>query len=230
MIESSELDTITNKIYSTKDVQEEIGLVKLALNMIEKTKDIEDTEYHYFIGFFWYLHPIKNQERFDNITYHLKKSLELDNSHDFSKFFLGCIYFDNKFYQEALHYYELIDTDYFTIEINQLWRSIKIEELIISCRIYLEDNFFIIEEEKITKLLRKHIYHYVTKYDMIALPTEIIISLFFRLQSYERSIVTLNIKKVISILIKLIEKAEIIDLYEEEYNFFMKIYSEPSCE
>ena len=72
---------------------------------------------------------------------------------EFSYLYLTYFYFDKKRYNDFLHYYELIDFEYFKIsELEQYWRELQHRQLKIASKIYLE--LYDDVNDEITELLK----------------------------------------------------------------------------
>lgn len=118
-----------------------------AINELNKF-DLENNanpEKEYLLGYCWYNISDEYTGRESQAVSHLRKSLELNPSHDLSKLYLGHIYFDKEQYEESLKYLDSVDLDKF-VENSQIWRKLKVLELVILCKLYIGTDSLVLEE------------------------------------------------------------------------------------
>jgi len=70
----------------------------------------------------------------DRAEHYLKRSLSLNNEHQFARLYLGHYYYDIGRYEDALSHFERITDDYF-LRANKAWRILKSHELILCCKL-----------------------------------------------------------------------------------------------
>ena len=101
--------------------------------------NLNNSEMNYLAGLIMY-HSFDEEEKYgDYAKQYLQKAIELNPNHQFARMYLGHYYFDIKAFQEALSYLQNIDENYFS-SINQKWRILKLHELTLCCRIFLDDS------------------------------------------------------------------------------------------
>lgn len=67
---------------------------------------------------------------------YLKRSLKLDDNHQFARLYLGHYYYDSGRYEDALSHFEKVTDSYF-LSANKEWRILKLHELILCCKLRL---------------------------------------------------------------------------------------------
>jgi tetratricopeptide (TPR) repeat protein len=120
------------------DAEKKVQLVGEAVALLQKcvADAPDDAEYAYALGLCWYDYPEPNPARSSNVEKFLKRALELSPGHQFALLYLGHLYFDERRYREALERFESVSPDFFE-KLDQQWRVLKLEELILCCRLYL---------------------------------------------------------------------------------------------
>ena len=98
----------------------------------------EDPFINYLAGLTMYKSFCEDETYGPKAEYYLSKASSLDPTNQFACLFLGHLYFDTKRFQEALARFTTVDQGYFK-SINQLWRVLTINELILCCRLFLND-------------------------------------------------------------------------------------------
>jgi tetratricopeptide (TPR) repeat protein len=112
----------------------------------------QDNKCWYLLGLIWYCFPSDDQERSINCETALKRAIELNPDDNWSNMYLGHLYFDEKKYEIALHQFEKVSSKYFD-DLDLHWRVLKLEELTLCCKLYL--NFNRIEDVEIEKYAKK---------------------------------------------------------------------------
>lgn len=79
------------------------------------------------------------QEEDESLTEkYLLKALSVNPNHQLAKLYLGHHYYDNGKYEQALPLFEGVEEEHF-LSIGQKWRVLKLHELILCCKLYLND-------------------------------------------------------------------------------------------
>lgn len=81
---------------------------------------------------------------------YLAQTLSLDPSHTFARLYMGHQLFDERRFSEALEEFERIDASAF-LAIGQKWRGLKLEELRLCCRLYLNEPALASEVARVIK-------------------------------------------------------------------------------
>lgn len=95
-----------------------------------------DADANYMLGYVWYCFRSNEEKRYSEVEKNLLKAISLDSSHNFSNLYLGHLYFDHEMYREALERFRNVDTEEF-VKLNQLWRGLVVDELILCCKLFL---------------------------------------------------------------------------------------------
>ncbi len=133
-----------------KHLQISESLVKECL-----AQNARDNKCWYLLGLIWYCFPSDYQERSINCETALKKAIELKPNDNWSNMYLGHLYFDEKKFDIALHQFAKISPKYFD-ELDLHWRVLKLEELILCCKLYLDfDKVEDVEIENYAKKCKK---------------------------------------------------------------------------
>lgn len=72
----------------------------------------------------------------NQVEQYLKRSLKLDENHQFARLYLGHYYYDVRRYEDALSHFEKVTDSYF-LSANKEWRILKLHELILCCKLRL---------------------------------------------------------------------------------------------
>ena len=103
------------------------------------TEEPEEPFINYLAGLTMYKSFCEDEAYGSKAEYYLSKALTLDPTNQFACLFLGHFYYDTKRFQEALAQFITVDQGYFK-SIDQLWRVLTIHELILCCRLFLNDH------------------------------------------------------------------------------------------
>ncbi|MCP4351216.1 MAG: hypothetical protein GY795_37605 [Desulfobacterales bacterium] len=87
-----------------------------------------ESECYHILGVCCYHFPDLNEDIINKTEESFLKAVSIDSHHFWAVFFLGCLYFDQKRYDDALKYLSSIDDDFFSAY-GQVWRDIKTQEL-----------------------------------------------------------------------------------------------------
>ncbi len=171
-----------------------------------------DSNYYYVLGYIRY----NKGDSFENVEFLYRKSLELDNQNEFCKYYYGFLLYDHKSYQKSISIFESIDFNFFT-SIDQEWRKLKIEELIICSILYLYkqdiymniDNKFIEWLIDFKKLVKKGGEYF-------NFPTDLIKALNDFLEN-KKDIISPNFNYFLGEFSKLMRDLNLTSKYEKEY-------------
>jgi len=127
-----------NKAELCEDAQEADVYWKLAISLAEDGLKNEPgkAQYNYLLGCVFHSKGVRENRIYPEVETYLTRYLQLKPDHEFSLCLLGFHLFDRHLYQQALSFLEKVDPDYFS-RIDQEWRRLKILELRVSCRLYL---------------------------------------------------------------------------------------------
>ena len=96
----------------------------------------EDPDCWFMAGLAMYKSFAVDEDYGDRAEHYLKRSLSLNNEHQFARLYLGHYYYDIGRYEDALSHFERITDDYF-LQANKAWRVLKLHELILCCKLRL---------------------------------------------------------------------------------------------
>lgn len=157
------------KIDLIEDEQERTKEIYRVLGVIDSHK-MDDYQHYYLKGCLWNLMPFDNKERRDKVEKNLKQSIEINPDYIFSKTELSFFYYDEKKYFEVIQLLERIDFSFFEKR-DQLWKSLKLQELLLSSKFYVMDVF----DKKISEEYESLVYAYILlPEEDIAVPREIV--------------------------------------------------------
>lgn len=149
-----ELQLILNRASCAENETEERKLLnigrKKSFDCLKKSHN--NAEANFAVGLVMYKSHTENESYGKLAVKYLEKAVELKPNHELSKLYLGHYFYDVKDYEKALFYFENVDKDYFT-RINQHWRKLNLNELILCCKIFLGDSninlkdFYELEDE-----------------------------------------------------------------------------------
>jgi len=122
-------------------------LIREAIDLLSnKNKSSDKDAFDYYVlGYAWYLLRIESDERCYNVENNFKLSIEKNTENNWPKLYLGHYYFDIGEYENALAFFSSVKGDEF-LEFDQVWRLLKLKELIICCKLYLNNMDFCIDE------------------------------------------------------------------------------------
>jgi tetratricopeptide (TPR) repeat protein len=135
-----EIKSILHKVSCAENEEEERNLLSIGREKSFKCLDNNpyDAEINFASGLVMYNSHIESDTYGKYAVKYLKKAIEINPKHEFSKLYLGHYFYDIKDYKKSIFYFENVDEDYFT-GINQHWRNLKLNELILCCKIFLSD-------------------------------------------------------------------------------------------
>ena len=217
-----EINEIINKITLEDIAANKFKLLCNFIKLLDLRKDeISKVQYFYLTGYAWYCMPIDSVERYNKVAYNLKEALKLEINHTFSNIYLGHLYYDNKEYDKAKVHFEKIDQDYL-YNLDQRWRVLKIQELILCCDIGKKGNDCVMDDnlcERIIELIK--IYQCEPEEDT-ALPFEIINAVYKKI-NLNHCKKNKKCFELVSSINSFILKFDYEDLFEKELLFFRQI-------
>lgn len=101
----------------------------------------EESMFYHMKGVCLYHHPNSDDLILKKTEQAFLKVLALNPQYFWSTFYIGCLYFDQKRYNDSLRYLKLIKKDFFRSR-NQIWRDLKTQELIVCCNYYISPTNF----------------------------------------------------------------------------------------
>lgn len=143
------------RLYKRKST--ELKHLRISENLVKEclAENSQDNKCWYLLGLIWYCFPSDYKKRSINCESALKKAIELNPNDNWSNMYLGHLYFDEKKFDIALYQFEKISCKYFD-ELDLHWRVLKLEELILCCKLYLGfDRIKDVEIEKYAKKCEK---------------------------------------------------------------------------
>lgn len=102
------------------------------------SEKIDDAHGWYLLGSIWYWYPVNYHERHEKCENALKGAIKLNPKYNWANMYLGHLYFDQRKFDLALERFEAVEPDYFDFLEGQHWRILKLEELKLCCRFYLD--------------------------------------------------------------------------------------------
>jgi tetratricopeptide (TPR) repeat protein len=141
-----------SQLYRRKST--ELKHLQIAENLTKEciAENPHDNKCWYLLGLICYCFPSDYKERSENCQTALKKAIELKPDDDWSNMYLGHLYFDEKKFEIALQQFEKVSSKYFD-NLDLHWRTLKLEELVLCCKLYLDFDAIEIDEiEKYAKL------------------------------------------------------------------------------
>lgn len=118
--------------------------IKRILKVID-SYEMEDYQLYYLKGCLWNLFPFDSKERENEVEFNLKKSISLKEDYIYSKTELSYFYYDKKKFLDVISLLDSIDLPYFE-EKGQLWKSLKLQELLLTSKLYhcdkLDENLY----------------------------------------------------------------------------------------
>ena len=114
-----------------------------------------EADSNYAAGLTMYEYGLEQKEDGSLAESYFLKALSLDPTHQFARLYLGHYYYDNDKHAKALSLFEEVEEEYF-LSIGQKWRVLKLHELILCCKLYLnsesvrEEHFLSLADEFLT--------------------------------------------------------------------------------
>ena len=156
-------DRITDVMSLLEEEEVKVQLASLIEELSNEASKGSDPNIFYLLGYAWYSYPEDTDQRDAGVVKNLKRAIELDENHSFSNLYLGHYYFDVQKYVEAIRFFEKLDSNFFC-QIDQEWRNLKNQELILCCKIYILGCDFTDKEFK--RELVHFIEYYISIYEI----------------------------------------------------------------
>jgi len=106
-------------------------IIKKILKYINRFPDSHDL--YLLLGLCYYRFPLSNKKQMIKAESSFLKAIEIAPDYYWSHYNLACLYFDQAYYEKALNTIIEIPKDFFS-HYEQIWRDLKVEELIICCK------------------------------------------------------------------------------------------------
>jgi len=165
-----ELEQEIIDLYHIENKKEKKDKILDIIKKVDRIDDVENHEKYYLKGYLWYLIPFDSETRNKEIVTNLKKSLLVNKEYLFAKAYLGYFFFDQKQYQKVIETLDDLDFSYFE-ERDQLWRSLKLQELLCVSKLNLKKEISNSLYDKILNLI--FLYSSVPE-EEIVIPNELI--------------------------------------------------------
>jgi hypothetical protein len=137
-MEFDPFSTIQEAEYSA-DLKERAKLLKSAIEYMVTNCNTQSDDVEYALGYAWYLYPSESINRDEQIELHLTNALKINPLHKFAKLYLAHYYYDRKNFSIALKLLADFSPTEFGDTNGQYWRDAKNAELILCCKLYLDD-------------------------------------------------------------------------------------------
>jgi len=166
---SQKLEKLILEIDLIDDNKEKQNKIIKLLDIINEF-NIEEYKRLYFIGYLWYISPTESNIRNKQIVHNLKASVSLKSNYIYSKVYLAYFYFDNKNFHDVIEILKDVDFSFFE-EINQLWQSLKLQELLSVSKLYVNK---IIDKELSSEILGLISAYLILPEEDLAVPRELV--------------------------------------------------------
>lgn len=187
-------------------------------------KETPDADYYFIKGLVAY--------RFNDPPHHIErefsKALSLCPSFDFCKYFFSLFLIDQNRYKEALSLLSTINLEELNLK-EQRWRSLKIEEFILVCRIKLAHSTLTIAQTN-TEIYTwlQDFSQFIRKDENLSdwgFPSGLIYAMYLFL--YENASHINTMRKTVALLLEIIEYTELHTFsdYHEEYQYLKNLSS-----
>jgi tetratricopeptide (TPR) repeat protein len=165
--------SLLNEARSTSVKRERAEFLLTARRTIAQCLKIkpEGADVNYVAGLVMYYSFSLNEKYGEASEKYFLKAVKFNPQHQFARMYLGHYYYDVEAYKKALSYFETVDEDYF-ISIDQRWRVLKLHELIMCCKIFLDSSDVTIKS--FDNLTQEYLH---TPGEDVPIPSELIIAL-----------------------------------------------------
>ncbi|WP_103867177.1 hypothetical protein [Aquimarina sp. I32.4] len=169
MTVNKELDgMIINLSLIDNDQLKELEILKI-LKVLD-SYELDDFYKYYLKGYLWYNMPFENINRAKEVEHNLKESISKKPDYLFSKAYLAYYYYDNKFYKKVIDVLNFLDFSFFE-ERNQLWQSLKLQELLAMSKLQISDSVSKDISDDIVGLIYSYIH---VPEEEVAVPRELV--------------------------------------------------------
>jgi hypothetical protein len=196
------------QLYKRKST--ELKHLRISENLVKEclAENSKDNKCWYLLGLIWYCFPSDNQERSINCETALKKAIELKPDDNWSNMYLGHLYFDERKFEIGLPQFKKVSSKYLD-KLDLHWRVLKLEELILCCKLYLD--FDAIEIDEIEKYAK--VCETAEEYELI-FPLEITRCIWELSEKIE--VDKSKLKRIFSRLKKMLKKFDNEDVFVKE--------------
>ncbi len=201
------MDSYIIEIINTFDhIEDEYERKKIILKTLDSIDlmDLEPYLMNYIKGYLWYEMPEEGEKRSSNIEKYLKQSISQNKDYPYSTAYLSYHFFDQKKFFEVIELLDSFDFSQFE-EFDQLWQSLKLEELFYAAKLYFED---IVSEQTIDGVYSVIQVYLNVPEEILAVPNEIVHAVIDNKNKY-------NMTRVISTTRKLVNSIEYKDYFQE---------------
>lgn len=206
---------VFNKVDFYKRKSTQMKYLQIAKTLIEDClkEQPKDFESWYLLGLIWYWFPRETQSRDKNCEKALKKAIKFKSDDDWSNMYLGYLYFDQRKFRKAIKFFQIVNRNSFK-EVHLHWRILKLDELIICCKLHLDfDNFTISEFENYKKLcessLKNDGFDYIFPLELTRCLVEL---------SNLKKINKVKLKKLFSLFKSLLKNTNNLEIFEQDIN------------
>ena len=137
---------------------------------------------------------------------YLRKASGLNPDHQFARLYLGHYYYDIGEYSRALECFETVNENYFR-SIDQVWRVLKLHELILCCRIFVASRD--LTEGSFETLAKEYL---AASSEDVPVPTEITAALAKTVNSSIWS--TIDRRVVEEVVLEMIERLDVSEAFK----------------
>ena len=168
--------------------------------------EADNADMNYIAGLVMYRSFCIDERYGEKAEEYLRKANRLNPDHQFALLYLGHYYYDIGEYSCALEYFESVNENYFT-SIDQVWRVLKLHELILCCRMFLASSDL---TEGSFETLAKEIL--AASSEDLPVPTEILSALRKTVNSSIWS--TIDRKVVEKLILETIERLDVSEAFK----------------
>lgn len=176
------------------DNREEKDLAIQSILSTLNSRGLDKFEELYLKGYLWYINPFDSKARDIGIVDNLKKSIKENPEYLYANAYLAYYYYDEKNYEGVINNLEELNFEFFEKR-NQLWQSLKLQELLCSSKIYSSDVITGNLIEDTTGILA---LYYQLKDEDVAVPKELVHCIINNANKIGASILITNIKMLVN--------------------------------
>lgn len=200
-------EIIYSKDFSQSEKIEKSLVVKKDFLKVFSSDESDD---YYFLGYMGYL----MKEFSEDTEGYFLKSLELDSDNMFCQYYYGFYLYDTKNVDKAFLIFNQIDLCHLE-EIGQLWRAIKIKEMVVCCKLSSKDLENEIKVKKLSEFFKMYNDYVEKDEENLNYPLDIIKCIGEHIEQFGQ-----EFKHVIKELIRLMDIQELNSTYKLEYEKF----------
>lgn len=165
----------------------------------------------YAIGYALFHMPGHEEPDFVEAESWLLRALTMEPTNMYATYYLGCLYFEYDRPNQAITYLSQIPKNWFS-QFDQEWRDLKRREILLSCRMILDEA---IDAQEIAEIIQVHRADPAD--EVWPLPEELVSTTIHLLTGAPNS---LRIQQVADALIAELERAGLAELYAREISTF----------